>query len=70
VTREDTDVVIDSKAHKRSGAHGLPAEFYLPPQSNTALWRETWRLVLGCLTFLLVLGIIVASTQGIVLKVG
>lgn len=48
----------------------LPAEFYLPPQSNAALWQETWKLVLGCVVFLAVLGVIVASTQGIVVRVG
>ncbi|WP_196771517.1 DUF7156 family protein [Mycobacterium intracellulare] len=44
----------------------LPAEFFLPPQSNAALWRETVKLVGGSLTFLVVLGVIVALTQGIV----
>jgi len=47
----------------------LPAEFFLPPQTNAALQRETVRLVAACVTFIVILGVIVALTQGIVLKV-
>jgi hypothetical protein len=47
----------------------LPAEFFLPPQSNAALRRETVRLVAACVAFIVLLGVIVALTQGIVLKV-
>ncbi len=47
----------------------LPAEFFLPPQSNAALQRETVRLVAACVAFIVILGVIVALTQGIVLKV-
>ena len=47
----------------------LPAEFFLPPQTNAALRRETVRLIAGCVAFIVVLGIIVALTQGIVIKV-
>jgi hypothetical protein len=47
----------------------LPAEFFLPPQTNTALWQETVKLVAGCVAFIVILGIIVALTQGIVVKV-
>lgn len=47
----------------------LPAEFFLPPQTNAALQRETVRLVAACMAFIVVLGVIVALTQGIVLKV-
>lgn len=47
----------------------LPAEFFLPPQTNDALKRETLRLVAACVAFIVVLGIIVALTQGIVIKV-
>jgi hypothetical protein len=47
----------------------LPAEFFLPPQTNTALKRETVRLVAACVAFIVALGIIVALTQGIVIKV-
>lgn len=47
----------------------LPAEFFLPPQTNAALKRETTRLVAGCVAFLVTLGIIVALTQGIVITV-
>ena len=47
----------------------LPAEFFLPPQTNAALQRETVRLVAACVAFIVILGAIVALTQGIVLKV-
>jgi hypothetical protein len=45
----------------------LPAEFFLPPQTDGALRRETVRLIAGCVAFIVVLGIIVALTQGIVI---
>jgi hypothetical protein len=47
----------------------MPAEFFLPPQSNEALRKETIRLVAGCTAFIVILGIIVALTQGIVFTV-
>jgi hypothetical protein len=47
----------------------LPAEFFLPPQTNAALQRETVRLVAACVAFIVILGAVVALTQGIVLKV-
>jgi hypothetical protein len=47
----------------------LPAEFFLPPQTNAALKRETVRLVGACVAFIVALAIIVALTQGIVIKV-
>jgi hypothetical protein len=47
----------------------MPAEFFLPPQSNDALKKETIRLVAGCVAFIVILGIIVALTQGIVFSV-
>jgi hypothetical protein len=47
----------------------MPAEFFLPPQSNEALKKETLRLVAGCTGFIVILGIIVALTQGIVFTV-
>jgi hypothetical protein len=47
----------------------LPAEFFLPPQTDAALRRETVRLIAGCVAFIVVLGVIVALTQGIVLTV-
>jgi hypothetical protein len=52
----------------------MPAEFFLPPQSNealknAALRQETIRLVAGCVAFIVILGIIVALTQGIVIMV-
>ena len=47
----------------------LPAEFFLPPQTNAALQRETARLVAACVAFIMILGVAVALAQGIVLKV-
>lgn len=47
----------------------MPAEFFLPPQGNRALWAETAKLVAGSVAFIVMLGIIVALTQGIVLAV-
>jgi hypothetical protein len=47
----------------------LPAEFFLPPGTNAALQRETVRLVAACVAFIVSLGVIVALTQGIVIKV-
>lgn len=47
----------------------MPAEFFLPPQSNEALKKETIRLIAGCTAFIVILGIIVALTQGIVISV-
>ena len=46
----------------------LPAEFFLPPQTNAALQRETVRLVAACVAFIVILGVIVALTQGVVIK--
>ena len=68
MTREDVDEVDDSQRYKRINMNDMPAEFYLPPQSDAALWQETRRLLAGCVTFLVVLGVIVALTQGIVVK--
>jgi hypothetical protein len=56
-------VVADHRVKK------LPAEFFLPPRTNAALTRETIRLVAACVAFIVMLGVIVALTQGIVLKV-
>jgi hypothetical protein len=47
----------------------LPAEFFLPPQTKTALWRETIKLVAGSIAFIVILGIIVVLTQGILIRV-
>ncbi|WP_168214981.1 DUF7156 family protein [Mycolicibacterium sp. ELW1] len=46
----------------------LPPEFFLPPQTNSALWQETIKLVAGCVAFIVILGIVVALTQGIVVE--
>ena len=45
----------------------MPAEFFLPPQSNAALYGETVRLVTVSVAFIVILGFIVALTQGIVI---
>lgn len=47
----------------------MPPEFFLPPQSNDALRTETIRLVVGCFAFIVILGIIVALTQGVLITV-
>lgn len=47
----------------------VPAEFFLPPPTNAALWAETAKLVVGCVAFIVALGVIVALTQGIVVRV-
>ncbi|MET0701612.1 MAG: hypothetical protein ABWY93_18335 [Mycobacterium sp.] len=47
----------------------LPADFFLPPQTDAALWAETGKLVSGCIAFIIILGAIVALTQGIVIEV-
>lgn len=63
MTGEDPN---DVESGKRMNMKDMPAEFFLPPQSNAALWDETVKLVVGSLLFLVVLGVIVAMTQGIV----
>jgi hypothetical protein len=52
---------------QRMSMKDLPTEFFLPPPTNEALWAETAKLVGGCIAFIVVLGIIVALTQGIVI---
>jgi hypothetical protein len=47
----------------------MSAEFFLPPQTNAALQRETVRLVAVSVAFIVILGVIVALTQGIVITV-
>jgi hypothetical protein len=44
----------------------MPAEFFLPPQTTAGLWQETAKLLAGCVAFIVILGIVVALTQGIV----
>lgn len=51
------------------GMNKLPAEFFLPRQTNAALQRETVRLVAACVAFIVILAVIVALTQGIVITV-
>jgi hypothetical protein len=66
VSRKD---VADVNTPQRINMKDVPAEFFLPPQTNAALWSETWKLVAGCIAFIVVLGIIVVLTQGIVVEV-
>jgi len=60
---------MNTEPRKHMSMKDMPAEFFLPPQSNAALWAETVKLVVGCLVFLVILGIAVALTQGIVISV-
>ncbi len=60
---------MNAQPPERVSMKDLPAEFFLPPQTNPALWSETWKLVAGCVAFIVILGIIVALTQGIVVEV-
>ncbi|MDT5016784.1 MAG: hypothetical protein QOD39_2944 [Mycobacterium sp.] len=54
---------------QRVSMKDLPAEFFLPPPTNAGLWRET-ALLVGCsVAFIVILGVIVALTQGIVVRV-
>jgi hypothetical protein len=55
--------------YKRASMKDMPAEFFLPPATNAALWTETTKLVAGCTAFILMLAILVTLTQGIVIKV-
>lgn len=54
---------------KHTGMKDLPAEFFLPPPTNVGLWEETAKLVAGAYIFILVLALVVAVTQGVVIKV-
>ena len=54
---------------RRVNMKDLPPEFFLPPPTDAGLWRETAGLLLGSLAFVIILAVIVALTQGIVLKV-
>jgi hypothetical protein len=65
--REPKDVNdVSPQQPRRVSMKHLPAEFFLPPPTNAALWNETAKLVAGCVAFIVILGIIVALTQGVV----
>ncbi|MDT5006908.1 MAG: hypothetical protein QOJ24_4084 [Mycobacterium sp.] len=66
MSRED---ITEVTAHptKRVSMKDLPAEFFLPPQTTAALWSETAKLVGGSIAFIMLLGVVVALTQGIVI---
>lgn len=53
----------------RDDEQELPAEFFLPPQSDSALRRETAALICGAVLFIIVLAVIVSLTQGIVVEI-
>ncbi|GAC1395664.1 MAG: hypothetical protein NVS4B6_00690 [Mycobacterium sp.] len=53
---------------RRVNMEDLSAEFFLPPATNAALWNETVKLVGGCVAFIVILGIMVALTRGIVVQ--
>lgn len=59
---------MNTQPRQRVSMKDLPAEFFLPPPTNAALWNETVKLVGGSVAFIVILGIIVALTQGIVVK--
>jgi hypothetical protein len=61
--------VATDRDWQNTSMKALPAEFFLPPQTDAALKRETVRLSAACVAFIVALGIIVALTQGIVIKV-
>ncbi|BBU21145.1 hypothetical protein [Mycobacterium xenopi] len=55
--------------YKWASMKDMPAEFFLPPATDAALWAQTAKLVAGCVAFILILAVIVTLTQGIVIKV-
>lgn len=64
--KDATDV--NATPPRRISMKDLPAEFFLPPPTNAALWNETVKLVGGSVAFIVILGTIVALTQGIVIE--
>jgi hypothetical protein len=46
----------------------MPAEFFLPPATNAALWAETAKLAVGCAAFIVLLAVLVTLTEGIIIK--
>lgn len=54
---------------KHKGMKDMPAEFFLPPSTKAGLWRETMLLTVGCYGFIVVLAVVVALTQGVVVRV-
>ena len=57
-----------ARSNYRSGKD-MPAEFFLPPADDKALWEETIKLVALCAVFLVALGVVVAFTQHIVITI-
>ncbi|MCW2831293.1 MAG: hypothetical protein JWP31_1985 [Aeromicrobium sp.] len=48
----------------------MPAEFFLPPQTDEGLRKETMKLVALSAGFIVALGAVVALTQDIVIRLG
>ena len=59
----------DTYDFKRNSMKDMPDEFFLPPATDAALWRQTAMLVAGCYAYITVLAIVVALTAGIVVRV-
>ncbi|MEZ0351917.1 hypothetical protein [Mycobacterium sp. pR1184] len=53
---------------QRRNMKDMPADFFLPPATQAGLWRETIALVAGCYLYILTLAILVALTQGVVVR--
>lgn len=57
-----------TQPHRRS-MKDMPAEFFLPPQSDADLRSETLKLIALSVAFILLLAVVVALTNGIIVKV-
>jgi hypothetical protein len=60
---------LTATQRQRRSMKEMPAEFFLPPQSNEDLWSETVRLLALSVGFIVFLAVVVALTNGIVIKV-
>lgn len=54
--------------HPRRSMKDMPDEFFLPPQSDADLWSETIKLLVLSVGFIVALAVLVALTNGIVIK--
>ena len=50
-------------------AKDMPVEFFLPPQTDELLWRETAKILLGCLAFIVILATLATLTNGVTIHV-
>ncbi len=46
---------MNAHPQRRVSMKDLPAEFFLPPPTNAALWNETVRLIGGSVAFIVIL---------------